>query len=100
VPSLAAAGALARALAGTVTPSPIVTTNPNPNIVSPGWAGFVVTFLLAVAVILLVRSMTKHLRKVRYTPDPSDPSDPRRSVDHLQRTRNVVDDQGVDPRGD
>lgn len=31
----------------------------------PGFIGFVVTFALAVVCILLFRSMTKHLRKVR-----------------------------------
>lgn len=33
--------------------------------VSPGFGGFLVTFAMAVAVILLMRSLTKHLRKVR-----------------------------------
>jgi hypothetical protein len=32
----------------------------------PGFVGFVVTFALAVACILLFRSMSKHLRKVRH----------------------------------
>ena len=31
----------------------------------PGFAGFVVTFALVVALVLLVRSLSKHLRKVR-----------------------------------
>lgn len=31
----------------------------------PGFAGFVVTFAIAVALILLYRSMSRHLRKVR-----------------------------------
>ena len=33
--------------------------------IGPGWAAFVATFLLTVAVIVLFRSLTKHLRKVR-----------------------------------
>ena len=33
--------------------------------IGPGWAAFVATFLLTVAVILLFRSLNKHLRKVR-----------------------------------
>ncbi len=32
----------------------------------PGFLGFVVTFALAAACILLFRSMSKHLRKVRH----------------------------------
>lgn len=33
--------------------------------IGPGWAAFVATFLLTVAVILLFRSLNKHLRKLR-----------------------------------
>jgi hypothetical protein len=47
-----------------------VKTIPDPETVSPGFAGFVSIFLLAVATVLLIRSMTKHLRKVRYAPEP------------------------------
>jgi hypothetical protein len=32
----------------------------------PGFVGFLVTFALAVACIILFRSMNKHLRKVRH----------------------------------
>jgi hypothetical protein len=38
--------------------------------VGPGLAGFLVMFALAIAVVLLVRSMVGHLRKVRYGPGP------------------------------
>ncbi len=44
--------------------------------IGPGLAGFITMFLLALAVIVLVRSMSGHLRKVRYSPDPSAPPDP------------------------
>lgn len=48
-------------------------------IVSPGLAGFLVTFALALATVFLIRSMVKHLRKVRYGPGPDDPGpQPRR----------------------
>ena len=39
--------------------------DPNYYEIGPGWAAFVATFALALAVILLARSLTKHLRKVR-----------------------------------
>jgi hypothetical protein len=61
-------------LAATPVPTPgrsPATTTPDADLVTPGVAGFLVTFLLAVATILLLRSMTKHLRKVRYSPDPA-----------------------------
>jgi hypothetical protein len=78
---------------------------PNPNTVSPGFAGFMFMFLLAVATVLLIRSMVKHMRKVRYLPDPHDldyldaldeQSGPNQA--QLQRTGNVVDDQRIDTR--
>jgi hypothetical protein len=43
---------------------------PDPNLVTPGFAGFVTMFVLAVATFLLIRSMVHHLRKVRYGPGP------------------------------
>ena len=36
------------------------------NEIGPGFAAFVVVFLLALAIWLLVRSMNGHLRRVRY----------------------------------
>jgi len=41
------------------------TTNPDYYAIGPGWAAFVATFALALAVIFLARSLNKHLRKVR-----------------------------------
>lgn len=38
----------------------------DPSQVSPGIAGFLTVFVLAVATWLLLRSMIRHLRKVRY----------------------------------
>jgi hypothetical protein len=58
----------------TPTPGPSstpVVSVPDPDRVTPGAAGFFVMFLLALATIVLIRSMTKHLRKVRYAPDPA-----------------------------
>jgi hypothetical protein len=81
--------------------STTVTTDPNPDKVTPGFAGFSVIFLLAVATIVLIRSMTKHLRNVRYSPDPSDQAGSAPAgaslQGHGQRAGNVVDDQGVHP---
>lgn len=33
--------------------------------IGPGFAGFVATFAIAIALVLLYRSMSRHLRKVR-----------------------------------
>ncbi|NYI42302.1 hypothetical protein BKA03_002421 [Demequina lutea] len=40
--------------------------SPNYYDIGPGWPAFVATFALALAVILLSRSLNKHLRKVRF----------------------------------
>jgi hypothetical protein len=42
--------------------------------VTPGLLGFAVTSALVIAVILLIRSMVGHLRKVRYSPEPGVPT--------------------------
>lgn len=38
----------------------------DPSVVSPGLGGFLTLFILALAFIVLIRSMVGHLRKVRY----------------------------------
>jgi hypothetical protein len=45
----------------------------DPTLGSPGLAGFLATFGLALATWLLMRSMVGRLRRVRYGPDPSKP---------------------------
>jgi hypothetical protein len=45
----------------------------DPTLGSPGLAGFLATFALAVATWLLMRSMVGRLRKVRYGPGPVPP---------------------------
>ena len=80
-----------------------VQTVPDPDRVSPGFAGFAVMFLLALATIVLIRSMTKHMRKVRYLPlPPADATGPPgpTSAGHRQGARDVVNDQRIDSGGE
>jgi hypothetical protein len=58
----------ARAIVGTAdpAPSPVPDFTGDPNLVSPGIAGFVVTALIAVATVLLIIDMTRRMRRVRY----------------------------------
>jgi len=49
---------------GTPTPSPSPALNE--DLVTPGIVGFVVTFFIAVATVLLVIDMTRRIRRVRY----------------------------------
>ena len=53
--------------------STTVKTIPDPDTVSPGFAGFLVVFLLAVVTVFLIRSMVKHLRKVNFVPADETP---------------------------
>lgn len=48
------------------TPTPAPGFTGDPNLISPGIAGFVVTALVAVATILLILDMTRRIRRVRY----------------------------------
>lgn len=48
------------------TPSPIPGFDGDPNLVTPGVIGFVLTLLIAVATVLLAIDMTRRVRRVRY----------------------------------
>jgi hypothetical protein len=48
----------------------VAATTPSADSVSPGIVGFLVIFALALATVVLIRSMVGHLRKVRYSPGP------------------------------
>ena len=52
--------------AATPTPSPSPAPDFNPDTVTPGLVGFLITFLIAVAVVLLILDMVRRIRRVRY----------------------------------
>lgn len=55
---------LARASVLTATtPAPVT---PDEDIVTPGWIGFIVTFLVAVATVLLILDMVRRIRRTNY----------------------------------
>ncbi len=47
------------------------------NSVSPGLLGFLVVALLGVATWLLLRSMTRHLRRVEFDDESQEPPEPK-----------------------
>ena len=51
--------------------SVLMAAGPSLETVGPGFAGFLAIFGVALATVLLLRSMVGHLRKVRYSPDPA-----------------------------
>jgi hypothetical protein len=48
------------------TPSPSPTSGVDADLVTPGVWGFLVTFLLVVAVVLLIIDMTRRIRRVTH----------------------------------
>jgi hypothetical protein len=54
------------ALSQTETPVPMPGFDGNEDLVTPTWVGFLMTFLVAVATLLLVLDMTKRIRRTRY----------------------------------
>ena len=85
---------------------------PNESEVSPGLLGFLTVFFLALATVVLVRSMVKHLRKVRYGPGPDGqpwtppppvgtvtPAGPGGAQEPAARTPDAVPSDGEEPAG-
>jgi hypothetical protein len=61
-------------IAAAVTAVHAVNTPPADK-VTPGFVGFIVIFAMALVLLVLIRSMVGHLRKVRYSPEPGAPTD-------------------------
>lgn len=57
------------------TPSPSPTSGPSEDQVTPGVVGFGVTFLIAVAAVLLILDMVRRIRRVRYRAEISEKLD-------------------------
>lgn len=53
-------------LFGSTTPSPTPTMTVDPDLVTPGFAGFAVIVIVLIAVVLLVFDMNRRIRTVRY----------------------------------
>lgn len=49
-----------------IVATPVPDPNFNTDTVTPTWVGFLVTFLMAVATVLLIMDMTRRIRRVRY----------------------------------
>ena len=56
---------LVRAAADLPTPSPS-SSDFDPDLVTPGWVGFVVTALVVVVTIGLIADMVRRMRRLRY----------------------------------
>jgi hypothetical protein len=83
------------AMAATPTPDP----NFDPNAVTPQWIGFLATFLVAVATVLLVVDMTRRIRRVRYREEIRTALEAERDAADLAAGDLGVGPEPVDPRG-
>jgi hypothetical protein len=78
---------------GTSQPTaPVDPDRPDDDLIGPGIGGFVAIFVLAVAVVLLIRDMNRRIQRVRYRGDSaaSGPAAPASSDS---------DDGAPDPKG-
>lgn len=48
---------------------PDAVRTPDPDIVSPGFAGFLAVFAIACATVLIIRLMTRSMRRAKFTAD-------------------------------
>lgn len=62
-------------LTGTNTPMPTPTMTVDPNLVTPGPAGFIAIAVLAIIVVLLVWDLLRRIRRVRYRAEVSEALD-------------------------
>lgn len=77
----------------TPTPRPSI----NPDDVSPGIESFIIVFLLALAIIFLVWSMSRHLRRVQVR---SKLDEERRRAAARERSAETADGPAVTPDSD
>lgn len=76
------------------TPTPTPSGAPSDDSVTPGVVGFVVTFFVAVAAVLLALDMVRRIRRVRYRAEIAE------KLDAEQADRAHGRDVDGSPRGD
>ncbi|MFK4806325.1 hypothetical protein ACI3KX_10685 [Microbacterium sp. ZW CA_36] len=87
---------LSAAATPTPTPSP---SEVDPDIVTPGVVGFVVTAFIAIAVILLVWDMMRRIRRGRVRADIQEELDAEAQAARATEATEV-DDERIDPADD
>ena len=90
--------AIAVILSAAPTPTPTPSTV-DPDIVTPGVVGFVVTAVIAIAVILLVWDMMRRIRRGRVRADIQEELDAEEQAARaIEATE--TDDESIDPADD
>ena len=86
--------------AGLATPSPSMTVDP--DVVTPGFIGFVAIALIAVVVVFLIIDMLRRIRRAGYRADVNEQLDAEVQAEaqgESAERATDVDDQDIDPRG-
>ncbi len=83
-----AATGLGWALASTPRPTPTTPEELDPTTVSPGLIGFLVTFAIAVATVLLLLDMVRRVRRLKY-----------REQQEVAAQERAAAEGGADPQG-
>ncbi|WP_109210890.1 MULTISPECIES: hypothetical protein [Microbacterium] len=84
------------ALTSATTPTPTPTIEVDPDLVTPGVWGFVITALVAVAVIFLVWDMMRRIRRGRVRADIQEQLDAEEQAARAA-SATEVDDESIDP---
>ncbi|MEO7018513.1 MAG: hypothetical protein ABI130_00200 [Leifsonia sp.] len=79
------------------TPAPTPSGTPNDDQVTPGYVGFLVTFFIAVAVVLLILDMVRRIRRVRYRAEIAEKLDAEQGT-QTRDGAETRDSPDVDPR--
>jgi len=82
--------------AGLATPSPSMTVDP--DVVTPGFVGFIAIALIAIVVVFLIIDMLRRIRRAGYRADVNEQLDAEAAAQAEAATRaSDTDDQDIDP---
>lgn len=85
--------------AATTTPAPTPTSEVDPDLVTPGVAGFLITALVALAVIFLVWDMMRRIRRGRVRADIQEELDAQEQAERAAGAT-AADAEDADAAGD
>ena len=91
--------ALAALVSAATTPTPTPTADVDPDLVTPGVWGFVITALVALAVIFLIWDMMRRIRRGRVRADIQEELDAEEEA-RRAAAATETDDESADAAGD
>lgn len=91
--------AIVALVSAATTPTPTPGPEVDPDLVTPGVVGFIVTAFIAIAVILLVWDMMRRIRRGRVRADIQEELEAEEQAARAAEATEV-DDESIDPAGD